>query len=63
MLAVSGLGASVGEARDRAYEALDRISFPGKTYRTDIAAAAAEDIAPDTMFARRLWRHFIARSA
>ncbi len=42
VLAVSGLGASVGEARDRAYEALDRISFPGKTYRTDIAAAAAE---------------------
>jgi phosphoribosylamine--glycine ligase len=39
---VSGLGPTVDDARHRAYEALDRISFPGKTYRTDIAARAAE---------------------
>jgi phosphoribosylamine--glycine ligase len=42
VLAVSGLGPTVRDARDRAYEALERISFPGKTYRTDIAAVAAE---------------------
>ncbi|MEX0755213.1 MAG: phosphoribosylamine--glycine ligase [Actinomycetota bacterium] len=38
VLAVSGLGPTVEDARERAYEALDRISFPGMTYRTDIAS-------------------------
>jgi phosphoribosylamine---glycine ligase len=37
VLAVSALGATVAEARSRAYEACDRISFEGKQYRKDIA--------------------------
>ena len=43
VLAVSALGASIGDARDRAYEAVDRISFEGMQYRTDIAARAAQE--------------------
>ncbi len=42
VLAVSALGASLREARARAYEACDRIAFDGMTYRRDIAARAAE---------------------
>ena len=38
VLAVSALGASFAEARDRAYEACSRISFEGMHYRKDIAA-------------------------
>jgi len=41
VLSVTGTGPTLGEARDRAYEAASRISFDGKTLRTDIAAAAA----------------------
>lgn len=41
ILAVTGLGSSVQEARTRAYEAAGRITFPGVRYRSDIAAAAA----------------------
>ena len=37
VLAVSALGASIAEARERAYEACARISFEGKTLRRDIA--------------------------
>ena len=38
VLAVSGLGASVAEARDAAYAAADRITFDALQRRTDIAA-------------------------
>ena len=39
VLAVSGLGATVAEARDTAYAAADRITFDGLQRRDDIAAA------------------------
>ncbi|MGC4191743.1 MAG: phosphoribosylamine--glycine ligase [Thermomicrobiales bacterium] len=38
VLSVVGLGGSVREAHDRAYDALSRISFTGAQHRTDIAA-------------------------
>jgi phosphoribosylamine---glycine ligase len=41
ILAVTGIGATVAEARDRAYGACELISFPGIRYRHDIALAAA----------------------
>jgi phosphoribosylamine---glycine ligase len=37
VLAVTGTGATIEEARAVAYGAADRISFEGKTYRRDIA--------------------------
>jgi phosphoribosylamine---glycine ligase len=40
VLNVTALGATLDEARDRAYEAAARISFPGMRYRSDIAAVA-----------------------
>jgi phosphoribosylamine--glycine ligase len=43
VLSVSGLGDSIAAARERAYEAVRRISFEGMRYRTDIAARAAEE--------------------
>ncbi|MDP9330946.1 MAG: phosphoribosylamine--glycine ligase [Actinomycetota bacterium] len=43
VLAVSALASTMAEARARAYEACDRISFQGKRYRMDIAAHAAAD--------------------
>jgi phosphoribosylamine---glycine ligase len=43
ILAVTGLGASVTDARTAAYEAVNRISFPGVRFRRDIAAPAALD--------------------
>lgn len=43
VLAVSGLGATLAEARARAYEACARISFEGMHHRSDIAAEVAED--------------------
>jgi len=43
VLAVSALGATATEARDRAYEACSRISFLGMHYRRDIAAKVAEE--------------------
>jgi phosphoribosylamine--glycine ligase len=46
VLAVSALGATIGDARDRAYAAVDRVSFDGMQYRTDIAARAAEEARP-----------------
>jgi phosphoribosylamine--glycine ligase len=39
ILAVTGLGASVAEARAAAYDAAGRISFSGMRYRRDIAAS------------------------
>jgi phosphoribosylamine--glycine ligase len=41
VLSVSALGGSIGQARDRAYEAASRIRFEGMQRRSDIAAAAA----------------------
>ena len=41
ILAVTGVGSSVSEARANAYDAAGRISFPGMRLRSDIAAAAA----------------------
>ena len=41
VLAVTGVGATIDEARATAYRAADRITFEGKTYRRDIAADAA----------------------
>ncbi len=38
VLAVVATGGSVAEARERAYEGVARISFPGSQHRTDIAA-------------------------
>jgi phosphoribosylamine--glycine ligase len=38
ILNVTGLGENVAEARERAYAACERISFPGMRYRHDIAA-------------------------
>ena len=40
VLAVTALGESVGEARDRAYRAVEQIELPGVQYRQDIALAA-----------------------
>jgi phosphoribosylamine--glycine ligase len=40
ILNVTGLGETVEQARTRAYEACERISFPGARYRSDIAAKA-----------------------
>jgi phosphoribosylamine--glycine ligase len=41
ILAVTGVGPSLADARERAYAACERISFDGMQYRRDIAAAAA----------------------
>lgn len=41
VLTVTALGATIAVARDRAYEAAARISWPGMQYRHDIAAAGA----------------------
>jgi phosphoribosylamine--glycine ligase len=48
VLNVTGLGATAGEARDRAYAGVERIRFDGRQARTDIAAraAAADKVAP-----------------
>jgi phosphoribosylamine--glycine ligase len=43
VLSVSGTGSSIAEARDRAYEAVGRVSFEGMHHRTDIAALAAKE--------------------
>jgi phosphoribosylamine--glycine ligase len=41
ILAVTGVGRSVGDARDVAYRAVERIGFEGMRFRSDIAADAA----------------------
>jgi phosphoribosylamine---glycine ligase len=43
VLSVSATGPSIAEARDRAYEAVGRVSFEGMQHRTDIAALAAKE--------------------
>jgi phosphoribosylamine---glycine ligase len=42
VLALSGLGPTIAEARARAYRAVEQISFEGMHVRRDIAAHAAE---------------------
>ena len=44
VLNVTGLGATPGEARDRAYAAAERITFDGRQMRTDIAARAVDRV-------------------
>jgi phosphoribosylamine--glycine ligase len=44
VLNVTGIGSTPGEARDRAYDAADRIDFAGKQLRRDIAARAVERV-------------------
>jgi phosphoribosylamine--glycine ligase len=39
---VTGLGPTAAEARARAYDAAELISFDGKQMRTDIAARAVD---------------------
>ncbi|HEY8083696.1 MAG TPA: phosphoribosylamine--glycine ligase [Solirubrobacterales bacterium] len=45
VLNVTALGGTPAEARDRAYDAAQRISFDGMQIRTDIAARAVERVA------------------
>jgi phosphoribosylamine---glycine ligase len=45
VLCVTALGETIADARARAYEALERVSWPGMQYRTDIAAAAEKGAA------------------
>jgi len=44
ILAVTGLGSTLVDARAAAYDAAGRIAFPGVRYRSDIAAAAASGV-------------------
>ena len=44
VLGVTALGGTPGEARDRAYEAAERIEFNGRQMRSDIAARAVERV-------------------
>jgi phosphoribosylamine--glycine ligase len=43
VLQVTAMGASLGEARDRAYEAVSHVTWPGMQYRSDIARIAADE--------------------
>jgi phosphoribosylamine--glycine ligase len=45
VLNVTGIGPGPAEARERAYEAAERITFDGRQMRTDIAARAVERVA------------------
>jgi phosphoribosylamine--glycine ligase len=38
VLYVSALGATIGDARERAYAAAERIDWPGRYFRRDVAA-------------------------
>jgi phosphoribosylamine--glycine ligase len=44
VLCVTGLGATPGEARDRAYAGAERIEFDGSQMRSDIAARAVDRV-------------------
>ena len=48
ILAVTGLGPSLAEARAVAYAAAGVISFPGVRFRGDIAATAVSEIGVDS---------------
>src|SRR5262249_20700674 len=41
VFAVTGSGATIGEARERAYHGVSQIHFDGMQFRTDIAAHAS----------------------
>ena len=43
VLAVTGQGRTLSEARERAYRGVAEIQFEGMQFRTDIAARAAEE--------------------
>ena len=43
ILNVTALGADLADARERAYAAVEKISFAGMRYRTDIAALVGID--------------------
>jgi phosphoribosylamine--glycine ligase len=45
VLNVTALGSTPGEARDRAYAAVERIDFDGRQVRSDIAARAVDRVA------------------
>jgi phosphoribosylamine---glycine ligase len=45
VLNVTGIGSTPAEARERAYEAAERITFEGRQMRTDIAARAVDRVA------------------
>jgi phosphoribosylamine--glycine ligase len=42
ILGITGLGPTVGRAREAAYEGMGRVRFEGMRFRSDIAGAAAE---------------------
>jgi phosphoribosylamine--glycine ligase len=44
VLNVTGLGATPAEARERTYEAAERIRFDGRQMRTDIGLRAVEKV-------------------
>jgi phosphoribosylamine---glycine ligase len=44
VLNVTGLGATPGEARDRAYAAAEGIGFDGRQLRSDIALRAVDRV-------------------
>ena len=48
VLNVTGLGATLAEARARAYAAVGRISWPGMQFRRDIAANCAQETSADS---------------
>jgi phosphoribosylamine--glycine ligase len=48
VLNVTGLGPSAADARQRAYDAADRISFEGRQMRTDIATRAVDERVRDS---------------
>jgi phosphoribosylamine--glycine ligase len=43
VLQVTAMGASLAEARDRAYTAVSHVTWPGMQYRSDIARIAADE--------------------
>ncbi len=49
ILAVTGRGPSIADARTAAYDAVGRISFPGMRFRSDIAEAAASGAGVDVV--------------
>lgn len=52
VLSVTGVGATMAEARKRAYEAASMIQFEGKQMRTDIGGAGSPGAAPVSAFSR-----------
>jgi phosphoribosylamine--glycine ligase len=44
VLCATAVGATLAEARDRAYELVARIDLPGGQYRRDIAARAIDGV-------------------